>query len=57
VTVGPCSRLKPTIAVCGRLTAIRVPVGWIGWPTVLPVGKVAVTCALTGFGPEWNAQA
>jgi hypothetical protein len=57
VTVAAFSRVRSATAAGGRVTAILVPVGLSGWPTVPAAGKVALTCVLTGRDPEGNAQA
>ena len=56
VTAAACSRARSATAARGRVTAIPVPVGWIGWPAVPAAGKVAVTSVLTGCDAEGNAQ-
>jgi len=56
VTAAAFSRARSATAARGRVTAIPVPVGWIGWPAVPAAGNVAVTSVLTGSDAEGNAQ-
>jgi hypothetical protein len=52
-----CGRDKSATAARDKVTVILAPVGSNGFPTVAIAGNVAVTCALTGCGPEGNPQA
>src|SRR5215831_2720474 len=56
VTAAAFSRARSATAARGRVTAIPVPVGRIGWPAVPAAGNVAVTSVLTGSDAEGNAQ-
>jgi len=47
VTVAACSWSRLATAACGILMVTVVLVGWMGWPTVTLLGKVAATWALT----------
>jgi hypothetical protein len=55
-TAAAFSRARSATAARGRVTAIPMPVGWIGLPAVPAAGKVPVTRVLTGRGTEGNAQ-
>src|SRR5215469_5384366 len=56
VTAAAFSRARSATAARGRVIAIPVPVGRIGWPAVPTAGKVAVTSVLTGRDAEGSAQ-